>query len=291
MQAGDAVSHYRVVEQIGGGGMGVVYKAEDTKLGRFVALKFLPDALAQDRLALPRRVRAIGVRHHPNGAGSRPRGRVRDDAVVERGRERALVLHRRQRDGAVRVPAQDRRHHVVVVEAVQGAVVIHAVAAHGEVRTAGARSVAYVMTDGAALPGALSDLVPVLRGAGLLGAFVTCGQSFGGEIEAVTIWTGLLAAVRVAAADVVVVADGPGNLGTETTWGVSSLSSGHALNAAARADGVPGFRVTTVPPPRPRVVSTSPAWRSAAIASRKVARETCSRWARSRSAGSVVPRG
>ena len=106
-------------------------------------------------------------------------------------------------------------------------------------RAAGARSVAYVMTDGAALPGALSHLVPALRGAGLLGGFVTCGQSFGGEIEAVTIWTGLLAAVRVASADVVVVADGPGNLGTETTWGVSALSSGHALNAAQTLGGRP----------------------------------------------------
>ena len=106
-------------------------------------------------------------------------------------------------------------------------------------RAAGARSVAYVMTDGAALPGALSHLVPALRGAGLLGGFITCGQSFGGEIDAVTIWTGMLAAVRVAGADVVVVADGPGNLGTETTWGVSALSSGHALNAAQTLGGRP----------------------------------------------------
>ena len=102
-----------------------------------------------------------------------------------------------------------------------------------------APSVAYVLTDGGALPAWFSRTVGALREAGWLDVCVSTGQSFGGDLEAVTVHSGLLAARHVAGADVAVVAQGPGNLGTGTRWGFSGVAAGEAVNAAGVLRGRP----------------------------------------------------
>jgi hypothetical protein len=97
----------------------------------------------------------------------------------------------------------------------------------------------YVMLDGGALPAWFSRTVAALRDVDWLAGTVTVGQAFGGDLEAVTLHSGLLAARHVLGAGLVVVAQGPGNLGTGTRWGFSGVAAGEAVNAVAVLGGRP----------------------------------------------------
>lgn len=99
--------------------------------------------------------------------------------------------------------------------------------------------VAYVMTDGAALPIAISDTVAALKKNGLVEATITCGNAFGGDLEAVNVFTGLLAAKVVAKADVAVVTMGPGIVGTNTVLGFTGIEQGEIVNAVSALMGRP----------------------------------------------------
>ena len=111
-------------------------------------------------------------------------------------------------------------------------------------------AVAYVMLDGGALPAWFSRTAAALAGAGWLAGTITTGQSFGGDLETVTLHSGLLAARHVLGAALAVVAQGPGNLGTGTRWGFSGLAAGEAVNAAAVLGGraVASLRVSEADP-------------------------------------------
>jgi Protein of unknown function (DUF3866) len=116
----------------------------------------------------------------------------------------------------------------------------------------------YIMPDGGALPAWFSRTAAALGEAGWLAATITVGQAFGGDLEAVTLHSGLLAARHVLGAEVAVVAQGPGNLGTGTRWGFSGVAAGEAVNAAAVLGGRPvaALRISDADPrPRHRGIS------------------------------------
>ena len=100
-------------------------------------------------------------------------------------------------------------------------------------------TLAYVMTDGAALPLALSDLVAELTERKLIDATITCGHAFGGDFEAVSVYSALAVARHVIGADAVVIAMGPGIVGTGTRLGFSGIEVGPALDAAGGLHGDP----------------------------------------------------
>jgi hypothetical protein len=113
--------------------------------------------------------------------------------------------------------------------------------------------IAYLMTDEAALPIAFSRTVSGLQQAGWLASTITCGQAYGGDFEAVNLHSGLLAARVAAEADIAIVTQGPGNLGTGTRWGFSGTAVGEAVNAVSVLGGRPigSLRISGADP-RPR---------------------------------------
>jgi Protein of unknown function (DUF3866) len=100
-------------------------------------------------------------------------------------------------------------------------------------------TVAYVMTDGGALPLAFSRLAAELRATGLVTGTVTAGQAFGGDLEAISLYSALAAARAVLGADVTVVAQGPGGMGSGSALGFSGTQVAEAVNAAAALGGRP----------------------------------------------------
>ncbi|GAB6156928.1 DUF3866 family protein [Desulfotomaculum varum] len=99
--------------------------------------------------------------------------------------------------------------------------------------------VAYLMTDGAALPLPLSKLVDELKEKGIIQQTVTCGHAFGGDLEAINIYTGLLACKAVAGADVIIAAMGPGIVGSGSRYGFTGVEQGEIINAVNILGGRP----------------------------------------------------
>lgn len=99
--------------------------------------------------------------------------------------------------------------------------------------------IAYLMTDGAALPISFSQTVEKLKKKNMLVGTVTAGNAFGGDLEAVNVYSGLLAARKVLNADIIIVSMGPGIVGTGTKWGFSGIEQGEILNAVEALDGIP----------------------------------------------------
>lgn len=147
------------------------------------------------------------------------------------------------------VEAQESEHHELLrdCQSVDGMPVVigqlHsmlAAAAAGFKAICGMESkVAYVMTDSAALPIAFSDLVRELKASGIIDVTITTGQAFGGDIESVNIFTGLIAAKHVANADLAIVTPGPGHVGTATKFGFSGIEVGWVAEIANAINGIP----------------------------------------------------
>ena len=99
--------------------------------------------------------------------------------------------------------------------------------------------IVYLMSDGAALPIAFSQTVDRLKKKNIVAQTITFGHAFGGDLEAVNVYSALLAAKHVCQADAAVILMGPGVVGTGTKWGTTALEQGEYLNAVASLKGIP----------------------------------------------------
>jgi hypothetical protein len=165
------------------------------------------------------------------------------------GREAGHILKLRYTPMQLRVQSVEEegsphREAVLAFRSLEGAPVVaaelHSQAAACVIAAAAAAPglrIALVQTDSAALPLSFSRLVARLKADGLLAATVTVGQAFGGDYEAVGVYTGLIAARAAAGAELTVVTQGPGNVGTGTEYGFSGLALAEALHACDTLGG------------------------------------------------------
>lgn len=115
------------------------------------------------------------------------------------------------------------------------------------------QKVAYIMTDGAALPLSFSKLVRQLKARGLIGQTITMGHAFGGDLETVNVYSALAVAKTVAAADLIMITMGPGIVGTGTKYGFSGIEQAYILEAVERLGGYPiAIPRISFADPRPR---------------------------------------
>lgn len=169
------------------------------------------------------------------------RGSLRDDSPGHIMKLRYTPLQHSVQCGEEIAPSKD----VGVADLKAMPVVAAGLHSHFALIAAGAKAlrpearVVYVMTDSAALPLGFSDLVRSVKDAGLIEETITCGQAFGGDREAVNLYSALSVAREASRADIAIVCQGPGNVGTGSALGFSAIEMGQIVNAAHSLGGRP----------------------------------------------------
>src|SRR2546422_3661765 len=194
---GQTISHYRVVEKLGGGGMGVVYKAEDTRLRRFVALKFLPDEVARDPQALARfqrEAKAISSLNHPHICVLYDVGQqdgmdylvmecVEGETLAKRLEKGPLPLDQALKYGAQIADALDKAHGKGVVHRDLKPGNIMLTPSGAKLLDFGLARIAAPLTGAATLTAAVSQASPVTQQGAIVGTFQYMSAEQGGGTE------------------------------------------------------------------------------------------------------------